>query len=61
MESARRTADKQAEKEIKKVDIEAIIDWFDQLWLEGELKEVMTEAEYLEFRKTVVESLKEIW
>jgi alpha-tubulin suppressor-like RCC1 family protein len=48
-----------AELQIEKVEpvkIEELIDWLDGIWLEGELKEVMTEAEYLEFRKAIEES-----
>jgi len=38
------------------VDIEALIKWLDEIWLSGDLKESMTEDEYLEFRKAVEES-----
>jgi len=38
------------------VDIEALIQWLDEIWLSGDLKESMTEEQYLEFRKAVEES-----
>ena len=43
-------------EQVEPVKIEELIDWLDGIWLEGELKEVMTEAEYLEFRKAIEES-----
>ena len=38
------------------VDIEKLIKWLDDIWLNGEMKEVITEDRYLEFRKSVEES-----
>lgn len=38
------------------IDVEELINWLDKLWLDGELKEIMTEEEYLEFRKSIEES-----
>lgn len=35
-----------------------LLNWLDKIWLDGELKEVMTEDEYLEFRKSIEESSK---
>ena len=47
----------QAEKEIiKEVDIKEILEWLDEIWLDGDLKESMTEEQYLEFRKAIEES-----
>ena len=35
------------------VNIKEILEWLDKIWLSGELKESMTEEEYLEFRKAI--------
>jgi hypothetical protein len=37
------------------VDVNSLVDWLDELWLDGDLKETMDEEEYLEFRKSVEE------
>ncbi len=37
------------------VDIEKLIKWLDEIWLNGELKEIMTEDGYLEFRRSIKE------
>jgi hypothetical protein len=42
----------------EKTEIEAILKWLDNIWLNGELKEAMTEADYLEFRKAIEESVQ---
>ena len=33
-----------------------LLKWLDEIWLDGDLKEIMTEEEYLEFRKAIEES-----
>ena len=38
------------------IDIEETLKLLDEIWLEGYLKETMTEEEYLSFRKAVEES-----
>jgi len=45
-------------QQIELLDLEEIIKWLDGLWLDGDLKEYMSEGEYLEFRKAIEESLK---
>jgi parallel beta-helix repeat protein len=42
----------------EKSEIEAILKWLDNIWLNGKLKEAMTEADYLEFRKAIEESVQ---
>lgn len=44
------------EGEIEAADFAAIIEFIDMVWLSGDLKESMSEEEYLEFRK-IVESM----
>jgi len=36
-----------------KVNIKEILQWLDKIWLSGELKETMTEEQYLKFRKAI--------
>ena len=45
-------------QQIELLDLEEIIKWLDGLWLDGDLKEYMSEGEYLEFRKAIEECLK---
>jgi len=49
------TAAKSQPQEIEPVDLEEILEWLDELWLGGDLKEALTEDEYLEFRKAILE------
>jgi len=37
------------------VSIKELLQWLDKIWLDGDLKEFMTEEEYLEFRKAIEE------
>jgi len=37
-------------------DVQELLEWLDELWQTGDLKEIMTYDEYLEFRKAVEES-----
>lgn len=47
------TATAEDTAEVEEVDIERILTWLDEIWLSGELDEVMSEGEYLEFRESV--------
>jgi len=38
------------------VDIQQLENWLDEIWLNGDLKEIMTEEEYLEFRESIEDS-----
>ena len=42
---------------IEPVNIKEILQRFDEIWLSGDLKETMSEDEYLELRKTIEESV----
>jgi len=35
------------------VDVEGLVNWLDEIWNNGDLKEIMTESEYLEFRESI--------
>jgi hypothetical protein len=37
------------------VSMKELLQWLDKIWLDGDLKEFMTEEEYLEFRKAIEE------
>jgi hypothetical protein len=41
--------------EAKEVNIKEILEWLDKIWLSGDLKESLTEEQYLEFRKAIEE------
>lgn len=43
-------------KAADKTDLKELLNWLDEVWLSGELKDSMTEDEYLEFRKLVEQS-----
>jgi len=43
------------EGEFEEPDLAAIIEYIDMVWLSGDLKESMTEEQYLEFRKAIEE------
>jgi hypothetical protein len=50
---------KQKQLDAMKIDpasIKEILEWLDEIWLNGDLKESMTEEDYLEFRKAIEES-----
>ena len=47
-----------ARQATSEVDIEEILEWLDGLWLDGVLEEIMSEDEYLDFRKAIEESVK---
>ncbi len=47
----------QAQPKLSPADIEELLKWLDELWLNGDLKD-WTEQEYLEFRKAIEESSK---
>jgi parallel beta-helix repeat protein len=49
-------ADPQPSPEMDPNVIEEMLKWLDEMWNSGVFKEVMTEEEYLEFRKLVIES-----
>ena len=55
--SALRRAEEAKRQRIDEVkDTKDILEWLDEIWLNGDLKKVMTEDEYLEFRKAIEES-----
>ena len=41
---------------VQQVNIDEILKWLDEIWLNGDLYEYMTEDEYLDFRKAIEES-----
>jgi hypothetical protein len=43
--------------QLTEVDIQKLVDWLDEIWLKGEL-EGWTEDKYLEFRKSIEDSLQ---
>lgn len=45
-------------QEIEPVDLEEILKWLDEIWLNDDLKELISEHEYLKFRKAIEKSLK---
>ncbi len=55
--SARQKALDAQEVDIEQI-IKEILEWLDGIWLDGDLKEIMTEEQYLEFRRTIEEFLK---
>ena len=38
------------------IDVRKILQWLDEVWLNGDMKENMTEEQYLESRKALEES-----
>lgn len=46
----------QAKKENEEVDVTNLLEWLDEIWLNGDLEGHMTEDEYLEFRKSIEDS-----
>jgi len=54
--SALQKAEQPKKEIVKEVDIKEILEWLDKIWLDGGLKESMTEEQYLEFRKAIEES-----
>ena len=46
------------QEEIKEVNIKQMLERLDEMWLDGDLDEHMTEDEYLEFRKAVEDLLQ---
>ena len=55
--SAEQPLEKVEPLEVEKVDIAEILDWLDEIWLDPEVRKVITEDEWLEF----VRSIKECW
>jgi alpha-tubulin suppressor-like RCC1 family protein len=54
--SALQKAEEAKRPRIDKDVIKEMLEWLDEMWISGVFKEVMTEEEYLEFRKLVMES-----
>ena len=50
---------RQAAKEMAEFDAMELVEFLDKLWESGELKEYQTEAEYLEFRKYLLELVEQ--
>ena len=47
----------QVRKEIEEINVKKLLESLDEIWLNGDLDEHMTEDEYMEFRKSIEYSL----